>query len=86
VADRNRNRNENKLIWYIMAVLYPTYGNVKKGLGSISYDPDSVPEGVIEDFMDRMKLPGAKYGFMSTLLAGDYSVSVSDSNSKNADQ
>jgi hypothetical protein len=56
-----------------MAALYPTYENVKQGLRSISYDPDSVSEDDIEDFMDRMSLPGAKYAFMSMLLAGDYS-------------
>ena len=57
-----------------MAALYPTFENVKKGLKSISYDPDSVSGDDIEDFMDRMRTPGAKYGFMSMLLAGDYKV------------
>ena len=69
----NENENKNKLDWYIMAALYPSYENVKKGLRSISYDPDNVSEDAIEDFMDRMRLPGAKYAFMSMLLAGDYS-------------
>jgi hypothetical protein len=54
-------------------MLYPTYENAKKGLRSISYEPDSVSEDDIEDFMDRTRLPGAKYAFMSMLLAGDYS-------------
>ncbi len=58
-----------------MAALYPTYENVKKGLRSISYEPDSVSEDDTEDFMDRMRLPGAKYAFVSMLLAGDYSFS-----------
>ena len=56
-----------------MAALYLTYEIVKKGLRSISYEPDSVSEDDIEDFMDRTRLPGAKYAFMSMLLAGDYS-------------
>ena len=34
-------------------------------------------EDDIEDFMDRKRLPGAKYAFMSILLAGDYSFSGS---------
>jgi hypothetical protein len=50
-----------------------TYENANKGLRSISYEPDSVSEDDIEDFMDRTRLPGAKYAFMSMLLVGDYS-------------
>jgi hypothetical protein len=73
-VDRNKiDRNKHKLDWYIMAILYPTYENVKKGLRSVRYDPDSLSDDDIEDFMDRMRLPGAKYAFMSMLLAGDYS-------------
>ncbi|MDQ4012339.1 MAG: hypothetical protein M3146_01270 [Thermoproteota archaeon] len=68
-------KNLDKLAQYIMAALYPTYENVKKGLRSISYEPDSVSEDDTEDFMDRMRLPGAKYAFVSMLLAGDYSFS-----------
>ncbi|HXW11128.1 MAG TPA: hypothetical protein VD694_00090 [Nitrososphaeraceae archaeon] len=67
------DKNLDKLAQYIMAALYPTYENVKKGLRSISYEPDNVSEDDIEDFMDGMRLPGAKYAFMSMLLAGDYS-------------
>jgi hypothetical protein len=73
VVGKEKIKNKNRLDQYIMAALYPIYENVKKGLRSISYDPDSVSEDDIEDFMDRMKIPGAKYGFMSMLLAGDYS-------------
>jgi hypothetical protein len=37
---------------------------------------------VEEDFMERMRLPGAKYTFMSMLLAGDYSFSDSQDERK----
>jgi hypothetical protein len=78
VADTNRNRNKNKpdeyvMAQYVMAVLYPTYENVKSAPRSISYNPDSVSEDSIQDFIDRMKQSNAKYRFMSMLLAGDYS-------------
>ena len=66
-------KNLGKLAQYIMAALYPTYENVKKGLRSISYEPDNVSENDIEDFMERVRLPSAKYAFVSMLLAGDYS-------------
>ena len=65
-----------------MAALYLTYEIVKKGLRSISYEPDSVSEDDIEDFMERVRLPGAKYAFMSILLAGDYSFSGSQDERK----
>ena len=67
------DKNLDKLAQYILAALYPTYENVKKGLRIITNDPDNVSEDDIEDYVERMRLPGAKYGFMSMLLAGDYS-------------
>jgi hypothetical protein len=75
-------KNLDKLAQYIMAALYSTYEIVKKGLRSTSYEPDSVSEDDIEDFMEGMRLPGAKYGFMSMLLAGDYSFSDSQDERK----
>ena len=56
-----------------MAVLYPTYENVKRALRDITHDPNSVSEDAIYDFMYRMRLPYTKYTSMSKLLAGDYS-------------
>ena len=53
------DKNLDKLAQYIMAALYPTYENVKKGLRSISYEPDNVSEDDIEDSIDGMRLPGA---------------------------
>ena len=76
------DKNLDKLAQYIMAALYPTYEIMKKGLRSISYEPDNVSEDDIEDFMDRTRLPGAKYAFMSMLLAGDYSFSDSQDERK----
>ena len=76
------DKNLDKLAQYIMAALYPTYEGLKKGLRIISYDPDSVSEDDIEDYMERMRLPSAKYGFMSMLLVGDYSFSDSQDERK----
>ena len=56
-----------------MAALYPTYENVKRALRDMDHDPNSVSEDAINDFTYRMRLPNAKYIFMSKLLAGDYS-------------
>jgi hypothetical protein len=52
-----------------MAALYPTYENAKRALRAITQDPESVSEDNIQDFMNKMRLPNAKYGFMSMLLA-----------------
>jgi hypothetical protein len=56
-----------------MAVLF-TYENVKKALRSITQDPSTISDDNIEDYLNRIKLPNTKYGFMSMLLAGDHSV------------
>ncbi|HXG05807.1 MAG TPA: alpha/beta hydrolase, partial [Nitrososphaera sp.] len=53
---------------YIMAALYPTYENALKAFKDMAYDPAVVTEEIVMDFVNRMKLPNAKYAFMSTLL------------------
>lgn len=54
---------------YIMAALYPTYENTNRAFRDMAYEPSVVSEDTIRDFMNRMRLPNAKYAFMSTLLA-----------------
>jgi 2-hydroxy-6-oxonona-2,4-dienedioate hydrolase len=54
---------------YIMAALYPTYENAKRAFRDMAHEPSNVSEDTIRDFMNRMRLPNAKYAFMSTLLA-----------------
>lgn len=54
---------------YIMAALYPTYENTNRAFRDMAYEPSVVSEETIRDFMNRMRLPNAKYAFMSTLLA-----------------
>ena len=54
---------------YIMAALYPTYENANRAFRDMAYEPSVVSEETIRDFMNRMRLPNAKYAFMSTLLA-----------------
>lgn len=53
---------------YIMAALYPTYENALRAFSDMAYDPSIVTEDTIKDFVNRMRLPNAKYAFMSTLL------------------
>ena len=53
---------------YIMAP-YPTYENVAAPTFShMTSNSEIVPESTIRDFINRMRLPNAKYAFMSTLL------------------
>ena len=54
---------------YIMAALYPTYENTSRAFKDMAQEPSIVDEGTVRDFMNRMRLPNAKYAFMSTLLA-----------------
>jgi 2-hydroxy-6-oxonona-2,4-dienedioate hydrolase len=53
---------------YILAALYPTFENAKIAFNSMAYDPSTVSESTVRDFVNRMRLPNAKYAFMSTLL------------------
>lgn len=53
---------------YIMAALYPTRENALRAFVDMAYDPSLVTEDTIRDFVNRMRLPNAKYAFMSTLL------------------
>lgn len=53
---------------YILAALYPTHDNAWRAFINMAFDPRTVKEQTIEDFIDRMKLPNAKYAFMSTMI------------------
>lgn len=53
---------------YIMAALYPTYENALNAFSEMAYDPTVVSDETVRDFVNRMRLPNAKYAFMSTLL------------------
>ena len=57
---------------YIMAALYPTHDNAAKALKDMVYNPNVVDEGVIIDFVNTLRLPKAKYAFMSILLGLRY--------------
>ncbi len=57
---------------YIMAALYPTYENAARAFKDMAFDPDIVDDGTVMDFVNRMRLPNAKYAFMSTLLGMRY--------------
>lgn len=57
---------------YIMAALYPTYENALKAFREMAHNPDTVSEETVLDFVNRMRLPNAKYAFMSTLLGIKY--------------
>ena len=67
---------------YIMAALYPTRENALKAFRDMAFDPGSVTEDTVLDFVNRMRLPNAKYAFMSTLLGIRDSPKLSDRLSK----
>ena len=63
------NRVTPTLNLYISAALYPTFYNVATAYYEMVYDPRSVTEASIRDFINRMSLNNAKYAFMSTLIS-----------------
>lgn len=57
---------------YIMAALYPTHENALAAFQAMAHDPSAVTEETVDDFVTRVRLPNAKYAFMSTLLGIKY--------------
>lgn len=72
----------NVLDQYIMAALYPTYENALRAFMDMAFDPSVVTEKTVRDFVNRMRLPNAKYAFMSTLLGMRDGPKLSDRLSK----
>lgn len=63
------NRVTPTLNLYISAALYPTFYNVATAYYEMVYDPRTVTEDSIRDFINRMSLNNSKYAFMSTLIS-----------------
>ena len=53
---------------YIMAALYPNEQSAKSAFETMEGSGKSIPIDIINGFVTRMKLPNAKFAFMSTLL------------------
>jgi pimeloyl-ACP methyl ester carboxylesterase len=53
---------------YIMAALYPDNEIAKNAFAMMTGQNKDVSEHIVENFVQRMKLPNAKFAFMSTLL------------------
>ncbi|MSS85970.1 MAG: alpha/beta hydrolase [Thaumarchaeota archaeon] len=53
---------------YIMAALYPSEQSAKNAFELMDGTGKKIPRDTIDGFVTRMKLPNAKFAFMSTLL------------------
>ena len=53
---------------YVLAALYPDLDAAKNAFQMMAGSSRVINEKIIEDFVQRMKLPNAKMAFMSTLL------------------
>ena len=53
---------------YIMAALYPNEQSAKNAFETMDGSGKKIPLEIIKGFVSRMKLPNAKFAFMSTLL------------------
>ncbi len=55
---------------YIFSALYPTIDNAKRAFQMMSNNNNhQIKDSIIKDFVNRMRLPNAKYAYISTLLA-----------------
>ncbi len=53
---------------YVMAALYPDHDTAKTAFTMMTGNNKDVNQHIIDDFVQRMKMPNAKFAFMSTLL------------------
>lgn len=53
---------------YIMAALYPNEQNAKNAFEMMEASGESIDQKIVDNFVERMKLPNAKLAFMSTIL------------------
>jgi len=53
---------------YIMAALYPDETSAQNAFSMMTGRDGQVSQQIVEGFVQRMRLPNAKYAFMSTLL------------------
>lgn len=53
---------------YIMAALYPDETSAQNAFSMMTGSNKKINHEIIESFVQRMKMPNAKYAFMSTLL------------------
>jgi 2-hydroxy-6-oxonona-2,4-dienedioate hydrolase len=62
---------------YIIAALYPEVTeNVYEAFREMVYDANTLNQEIVIDFVNWMKLPNAKYRFMSTVLATRYAAKL----------
>lgn len=54
---------------YVMAALYPDQSSAKNAFVTMTGNNKYVDQSIIDGFVQRMRLPNAKFAFMSTLLA-----------------
>jgi pimeloyl-ACP methyl ester carboxylesterase len=53
---------------YVMAALYPDHEIAKNAFAMMTGNNKEVSPHIVENFVQRMKLPNAKFAFMSTML------------------
>ncbi len=53
---------------YVMAALYPDPETAKNAFTMMTGNDKQVPDSTIDEFVHRMRMPNAKFAFMSTLL------------------
>lgn len=53
---------------YIMAALYPDHASAENAFSLMTGNNKKIDSGIIESFVTRMRLPNAKFAFLSTVL------------------
>lgn len=63
---------------YILAAMYPTLENAIEAFKGMATDPDAIDMNYIKNFVNRMKLPNAKYAFLAALMGSKRAPNLKD--------
>ncbi len=63
---------------YILAAMYPTIENATEAFKGMATEPDSIDIDYIKNFVNRMKLPNAKYAFLAALMGSKRAPNLKD--------
>ncbi len=63
---------------YILAAMYPTLENAIEAFKGMATKPESIDMDYIKNFVNRMKLPNAKYAFLAALMGSKRAPNLKD--------
>ncbi len=61
---------------YILAAMYPTLENAFNAFANMVNNPNTIDMEYVKDFVNRMRMPNAKYAFLAALMGSKRAVNL----------